>query len=290
MFSFVVQNESGNRINLSNDARYALYKIDGLNPPSSSLNFTTIVNLDGQKYNNSGRLNSRNIVIYVKIYPDAEKNRNALYEYFTVGKKIRMFYKNGVHDVYIDGYIETFECDFFSYNETVQISVICADPYFRDSKKTDVSFSRVVSMFEFPFETPPEIEFGTIERRNSVTVDAGNIETGIEIEFIATGDLVLHPKFINLTNGQYIYLTGEDAVMNTGDVIKINTNRHNKSITKIYTDDSGNIVEKNILFARTTDSVWVQLNSGLNELTYTSDEYPENLIVNVSFDKLIQGV
>lgn len=289
MFDFSIQTLSGKTLDLMRDERFSLYKIEGLAPPNASLNFSTIVNVDGQTYN-TGRLNSRNIVIYLRINPDIETNRNALYQYFTVKQNIRLFYKNNFHDVYIDGVIETFECDFFVYNEIVQISIICPDPYFRSRNSTEVAFSKVTSAFEFPFETPPEIEFGQIQMQNSISVDGGNVATGLTIEFIATGDLILHPKFINLTTNQFIYLTGEDSVMNTGDVIRINTNRHNKSITKIYTDESGNIVEKNILFTRSTDSSWIQLVPGTNELTYTADEYPENLVVKISFDTLTQGV
>lgn len=138
-------------IDFTNNANFCIYKIDGLAPPGATLNFSTIANVDGEVYN-SGRINKRNIVLYIKMFPDVEQNRNALYEHFPLGKVVRIYFRNGLHDVYIDGYVETFECDLFSNNEAAQVSIICNDPILEVQRKKRwfCQYQKPVLNFHFP--------------------------------------------------------------------------------------------------------------------------------------------
>lgn len=276
-----------NTIDFSTNRKFCIYKIDGLCPPSAALNFSTIANVDGKVYN-SGRINERNIVLYVKIYADVETNRNILYSHFPVGQKVRIFYRNDLHDVYIDGYVESFECDFFVNNEIAQISIICNDPYFRSLEKQSVSMSIVNNMFEFPFSIAVNESIVISDRNYYVTekINPGLVSTGIIVEFEAIGDGVLHPWLTNSTTHQTMKLSGRESVLNTGEKIIVNTNKHNLSITKILVDGTS----KNILNTMDTGFQWVQLAPGDNYITFGADAYPESLLVNVSFEKLLLGV
>lgn len=282
-----------NTIDFSKDSNFSIYKIDGLCPPSAALNFSTIANVDGKVYN-SGRINERNIVLYIKINQDlninrtVEINRNILYGHFPVGQKVRIFYRNEMHDVYIDGYVESFECDFFVNNEIAQISIICNDPYFRSLEKQSVSMSIVNNMFEFPFSIPVDNPIVISDRNYYVTgkINPGLVATGIIVEFEAIGDGVLHPWLTNSTTHQTMKLSGRESVLNAGEKIIVNTNKHNLSITKILVDGTS----KNILNTMDTGFQWVQLAPGDNYITFGTDAYPENMVVNVSFEKLLLGV
>ena len=288
MFQLKIQN--GNEIaELTNDIRYAVYKIDGLAPPPATLNFSTIANADGKKFN-SKKLNERNIVLYIKVYPDAEINRNNLYRLFSVGDKIRLFYKNGLWDVYIDGYIESFECDFFQMNEIVQISIICNDPYFRETSPLTIDFSESVSLFEFPFEIPENepIEISTLSTGTVIaTVQNVNVITGIIIEMTAANGDVINPRFENLRNGQCIAL--QNTIITENDRIIINTNKFNKSIFKI-TNTNGWNEEINILNCMTDYSRWIEVMPGQNSFQISAEQGAENLRVIAHIDRLIQGV
>lgn len=276
-----------NTIDFSTDTNFCIYKIDGLCPPSAALNFSTIANVDGKVYN-SGRINERNLVLYVKIYPDVETNRNILYSHFPVGQKVRIFYRNDLHNVYIDGYVESFECDFFVNNEIAQISIICNDPYFRAMEKQSISISIVNNMFEFPFSIPVDNPIVISDRNYYVTgkINPGLVATGIIVEFEAIGDGVLHPWLTNSTTHQTIRLSGRESVLNAGEKIIVNTNKHNLSITKISVDGTS----KNILNTMDAGFQWVQLAPGDNYLTCGADAYPENMVVNISFEELLLGV
>ena len=84
MYTAAIENASGSVYVLTGDEPvYQVLSIQGLNPPSAQLNVTNIVGLDGAKYN-SARLNTREIVVTVKITGEVEKNRLNLYKYFVL--------------------------------------------------------------------------------------------------------------------------------------------------------------------------------------------------------------
>lgn len=273
-----------NTIDFSTDRNFCLYKIDGLDPPPATLNFSTIANVDGKTYN-SGRINERNLVLYVKIFPDIETNRNILYRHFPIGQKVRIFYRNDLHNVYIDGYVESFECDFFTNNEIAQISIICNDPYFRSVEKSTTIISIVHNYFEFPFSIPVDDPIVISDRNYYVEeiVNSGTIQTGMIVEFEAIGDNVLNPWLENKTTGQKMVVNAE---IDTGEKIIVNTNKHNLSVTKVFTDGR----RENILNAMGDGFQWVRLAAGENRISVGSDQNPESLVVSVNVEKLLLGV
>ena len=274
-------------IDFTNNANFCIYKIDGLAPPGATLNFSTIANVDGEVYN-SGRINKRNIVLYIKMFSDVEQNRNALYEHFPLGKVVRIYFRNGLHDIYIDGYVETFECDLFSNNEAAQVSIICNDPYFRSAKKETLVLSVSEARFEFPFSINIGEPIPVSERNYSTSgiINAGLVSTGMVVEFKAIGKITSRPWLTNLTSNQTMKLTGTETTLNQGEKITVNTNKHHLSIVKTFTDGT----TKNILNTMDESFEWVQLLPGKNRLTYGADEKPENLLVTITVDKLLLGV
>lgn len=273
-----------NTIDFAANRNFCLYKIDGLCPPSAALNFSTIANVDGKVYN-SGRINERNLVFYVKIFPDIETNRNILYQHFPIGQQVRIFYRNGLHSVYIDGYVESFECDFFTDNEMAQISILCTDPYFRGVEKKTTVISVVQKNFEFPFSIPVNQPIVISDRKYDVIemMDIGGIGTGMIVKFEAIGDNVLNPWLENKTTGQKMKVNAE---IDTGEKIIVNTNKHHLSVTKVYTDGR----RENILNAMGSSFQWVQLAAGENCIAIGADKYSENLVVSVNVEKLLLGV
>lgn len=282
MYAVSVKNEQGNVLNFYNNANYAIYKIDGLNPPPAALNFSEMANYDGSRYN-SGRIENRNVVLYIKIYGDVETNRINLYKYFASKKLVRIYYENKTRNVYIDGRVETFEVDPFSENEVAQISMICDDPFWKEVNTTEIEFSNVVSLFEFPFAIEEEgIEFSRIDSLTVSTIVNGEIETGVIIDFEAKTSQILNPKIINRTNQTYF---GVNYDMQQGDLIRINTLRAQKSVTLIRDG-----VETNIINHMQQGSTWITLEPGENEMSYECDNGASNLKVTVSAVKCYEGV
>ena len=277
-----VKTAKNNVLDFTNSNKYCIYDIDGLNPVTATINTTEFATSDGAMFNSS-RIGARNIVLYIKIFPDIEKNRLNLYSFFKIKSDVTLYFRHDSLNVYITGKVESFELDHFSNSQVAQISILCADPYFRSTESQLIEFSNVISLFEFPFSIAEEgIEFSRIEKVKTKIINAGEMSTGVTIQLYASTDQILNPVIYNLTNNTYFGLNFD---MNQGDLITITTHFNNKKVTLLRDG-----VETNILYAMQDGSTWLQLEPGENELSYSCDEGENNLTVSVEYTELFEGV
>lgn len=282
MYELVVENEQGNQLTLTDCDFCDVLKVTGLNPPSANIITSEIAGADGARFNSSN-VQIRNIVLLLNIKTPIEENRQQLYKYFRSKRWCRLYYRNDNRDVYIDGYIESFENDQFTELQKPQISIVCPEPFLKNRTTQSVQFSNEIGKFEFPFSISKEgIELGIIQNEIIQVVDAGEVETGAIISLIATSDQILNPTIYNRTTQQYF---GLNIDMNEGDVITINTLFGKKSVTLLKNGVTTNIIDK-----MTNGSKWIKFMPGENELSYGSDEGQSNLNVNVEFTRLFEGV
>lgn len=282
MYTLIVENEKGEQLELTHNEAYDVIKIEGLNPPSATINNTEISGIDGAKFNNS-KVNVRNLVIYLNIKSPIEKNRQALYDYFHIKRKVKIYFKNQNRDVYIEGYVETFENDLFENLQQPQISVICPEPFWKAVDNLLVEFSNEISLFEFPFAIEEEgIELSRVNLETSKVINNGNVETGAIIELFAATNQILNPTIYNRTTQTYFKVNFN---MHEGDIIRINTNQGQKSVALTRGNHTSNIIGN-----RESGSSWIQLIPGLNEITYDADVGAENLIVNLTLIRKYEGV
>lgn len=282
MFTLICENARGQQINLTKCHDYVVTKVDGLTPPNASINMTKVTLGDGAIYNSSV-VNERNIVITLYVTGDIERNRQRLYQIFKVKQFCRVYYKNQNRDVYIDGYVESFEASIFDKTQKVQISILCPSSYFSNVNQKEFSFSWSKGGFEFPFSIEESgIEFGTVENISTINVyNEGDIDTGITIQLSASGD-VLNPKLINTNSSEIMSIK---YAMASGDSIVITTNRGNK---KIYMTHEG--VTSNIINRLTADSTWFSILTGDNIFAYEADSGGNNLDVKFVLSELYEGV
>lgn len=281
MFTLKVENPRGEILTLTDNPNYDVIKIDGLTPPATALNFTSLVNLDGSQYN-SGRLDNRNIVITIVFHRDIEKNRINLYRYFPIKKKVRLYFENDSRDVYIDGYIESFECDLFELGQKAQISVICPSPYFRSTDTTIIKFANLVNLFEFPFSIDKEgIPFSELIISDTTYNNEGDIDIGMIITLQATQG-VSNPIIYNKTTREQF---GLNYTLQEGDIVTIDTISGEKSVKL---NKKGIIT--NIINSVQQGSRWLQLVSGINELSYQCDEGASALQIIISAVSFYEGV
>lgn len=282
MYTFIVQNERGESLELTHSDSYEVAKIEGLNPPTANINTTPMAGGDGSSFNSSS-LGNRNLVIYLFINRDVENNRQRLYRYFRNKKKCRLFYRNMNRDVYIDGYVESVEPAIFERKQSVQISVICEKPYWKNVKSSVYDFSWTQSGFEFPFSIEESgIEFSTSNSVSSVNVlNNGENEVGLEITLTATGT-VLHPRILNLSTGGVFALNAE---MQEGDEIVISTLKGKKLVT-LYKDGE----ERNIMNTVAKNPDWFTLDLGDNIFSYSADIGGEYLNVSLKLTEEFAGV
>ena len=189
---------------------YQIVSIGGLSEPAAQINLSQMVGVEGAAFN-SAKIQTRNIVLTIRINGDVEANRLELYKSFPVKERVRFDYENSTLAVYAEGYVESVECDLFSNSETAQISIICPDPFMAAAAETTVSLAS----------------------GGSTVTNAGTAETGftctIEWEQVTPTWIQIQ----NSTSGEIIRL--EYANFSDYGTIVISTVKGAKSI--MYTDE-----------------------------------------------------
>lgn len=265
MFTCKVENLKGEILELTeHENKYQVVSVEGTNPPSAIINLSKIAMIDGSKFNSS-QLNTRNIVIQIKLNGDVEKNRITLYSFFRSKEWLRFYYANDTRSVYIDGYVETIEVTPFSKSETMQISIICPNPYFQDINEQNIQFEKVIDAFYFPFSIEESgIPFSIINNTDALIINnSSERETGMTIQINLNDDCnkILIRK---LSNGETFQL---DYTFAQYDQIEINTNKGSKSIKLIR-----NAQSINLFTSMANGSSFFQLDLGDNIFDYSIDD------------------
>ena len=282
MYTLIVENERGEQLTLTSCDVCDVLRVDGLNPPPANINLSETANIDGASFKSS-RISSRNIVILLNVKTPIEANRQQLYKFFRSKRWCRLYYTNDSRDVYIDGYVETFENDQFTNLQKPQISIICPKPFFKNRTENTVEFSETSDLFEFPFSIADEgAEMGIIEKVVTRLIDAGEVETGAIISLVAGSDQILNPTIYNRTTQTYF---GLDVDMSEGDLITICTIKGEKAVTLLRDGVTTNIIDK-----MSDGSTWLEFEPGENEISYGADVGASNLKVSLTITQLYEGV
>lgn len=277
MYQASIENKNGDVLLLTGqEAVYQVIKITGLNPPKAQINTTTIVGLDGAVFNSS-KLETRNLVLTIKINGDIEANRLNLYNYFKTKDWCKFYYSNDSLDVAIEGYVESVECNLFTNDETAQISIICPYPYFKGLSEITTDSGQVLALFTFPFSiniSEPVVISNYEETGGVVVFNSSESECGVTIE-IDVSDSINSIEIKNITTGDDFEL---DYVFSPQDKIIIDTNKGQKSITLIR-----NGVFSNLFAALKQGSVFFQLAKGTNVFEYLVDGAESNGKISLLF-------
>lgn len=303
--SVTVTNHLGKSIKLELErpekSGFVILDISGLGASKADINSTELSNSDGSVYT-SARVNSRNIVFKLQAYPNvyqtAEDVRLASYKYFPIKKKVTMLFETENRLCEISGYVESNEPDVFSKEVTMNISIICPDPYFYSAGEGGVTttlFYGVEPQFEFPFSneslTENLIEFGDIKNEREQTVYyEGDAEVGIVIFINSTGEVANLTIYnattktsLKIDTDKLVTMTGSKII--NGDEIIISTIKGEKSITL-----NRNGEHINILNSLNRDCDWFQLSTGDNLFAYTTDYGVENLQFLIINRTIYEGV
>lgn len=276
-----VENEKGERIELTNSPYWDV-RIEGLTPGSATINTTTIAGKDGSVFN-SARKNEKEIIITAKPKFPVAENRQRLYKYFKTKKEVKIYYETTNRKVKINGHVSGIEGLLFEQTQAIEISILCEDPYFVERTERNTEMSSTQDLFEFPFEIEEEgIEFSIIEKTISQNIkNEGDTETGMIIELTATGEVV-NPTIYNVeTRGHF----GLKIELQTGDVVRINTNNLRKRVTLIRYAE-----ERNAINSIIKGNEWFKLMPGDNVFTYKCDKGEENLSIKFIYSNKYEGV
>lgn len=277
MYTVSAKNALGASITLTGrESEYQIISISGLNPPAANVNISSIAGMDGGVFN-SAKLNTREIVLTVRIRGDVERNRLRLYNYFQTKEKITFYFSNGARDVCIDGYILSFECDLFAKGQTAQIAIICPQPYFKALEDIIKDSANVLPLFTFPFsidEDDPAVISELDESTVIMIQNDSETPTGAEIE-IDVYSPCASIEIKNTTSGQDMKLIYSFLA---GDMVLINTNTGNKNVRLVR---NGTITP--IISALAVGSEFMQILPGDNAFEYLIDNVIDTTAVNIIF-------
>ena len=283
MYTFTVENQYGQVLELTHNDAYAVKSILGLDPPDGIINTVRNAGQDGTVFN-SAYMDERVITITLAINYPAEINRINLYKYFKIKYPVKIRYRNGSRNVWIIGYTQSVQVAFFDKKEGAQITVRCPNPYFNDDLTVKQEMSNITALFEFPFaiEEQDPVEMSRIELGREQSISNGSdVPIGMKIRIYASG-AVVNPQIYNVHTGEFLKILDE---MQTGDVIEISTIRGSKSAIR-YREG----VKSSLIGYFAEGSVWLQLLPGENVMTMYADSGPEYMYVEITSTDQYEGV
>ena len=269
--------------NYKEDAPFFLESLEGVYSFENDVNTSDRTMTDGAQYQSS-LTRKRNIVITAHIDGEYQERRNLLYKCFKQGCHglFRHIEDEVVKD--IDYVTESVVIEPQGVIRIVTISLLCADPHFKDPYDTEITMAGWEDCFEWPHEfVKPE----EITRRKSELIKEINNEgtvkyTGMEIKLKANA-AVSDPVINHVEDGTFIRIY---KTMKPGEQIRIVTKSNDKSV--YFIDVDGNETEINDDIDE--DSTFIQLIEGPNNIQYDAATGVEHLDVSLAYRTMYIGV
>lgn len=285
MYKLTLTNRHGDSLSFNElNGAYQIIDIDGLNPPSATINTSEAALMDGARFNSS-KMQMRQLQIAFAINKDAESNRVAVFKVVKSKQWIRCDYSNGLREVYIEGYVSACAVDYFKEKQVCTVTILCPSPYWRAAQSIANEMSSVTGGFRFPFASTvePELVMGWIDAMVNVEIDnGGDVETGMTFEIYAQSPAT-NVKIIDYLKGDYI---GLDFEFEAGDLVTLCTVAGNKGATLLRDG-----VTTNIFNSVMRGSKWLQLDFSGGVYTYeTTSGGATALDIRILHDVLYEGV
>lgn len=281
------------RFELSNPSLNGILvtNIEGLGPPKANINMLKVSTFDGSIFNSS-KIEERNLVITFRPLPssDVESKRLFLYKMLPIKSYVTVVVETDNRIGGISGYIESNEPDIFSSGETIQVSILCPDPYFKQyeglvEKKTILTPNEPKPTFEFPFDNNsldiPLLEMGSASPSGDAAVKyEGDSVTYPIFKFNFTENIDTTDKFLliekmvpymsTVTQRFALDLSKYKGTISAGDSIEIDFRPGHKSVQiekhlgslTIYKDIYSAVPFRVTIGGATFDNEWLTVEYG----------------------------
>lgn len=283
MYNLSIKNSKGDILNLMPSDIYTVTAFTGLDPVNATVATSSNVNCDGEVFT-SVYVGKRNITIDMVLEHDVEVSRLDLYKYFQPKSIVKLMYKNGNRDIWVNTVVEDITPVMDANPQSIQIVLLAERPYLNSTYKSVDNANSVTDNLEFPLsiEDDAPIEFGIFEYPVNISVmNNGEVREGMDIYLTASGTVV-NPIIYNIETKEFI---GFDFTMLYGDEIYINTRTGEKKVILIRDAKRSNLInsiKKNI--------TWLQNGVGENVYTYDCDSGIDLLTVRFEHNDLFIGV
>ncbi len=239
-------------------------------------------------------LNERTITITGHIHGQGE---DSLLEMYKLRRKLakllnpmlsmgKIIYKNDYREYEIGAFLKSYT-NLDKYNsvglQTVELVFECPFPFFQDTEQNGVFLNYVEGGLEFPLVTPTE--FGLFGYYVEVDNDS---DCDLPVEMYVDGGS-LNPTIKNETTGEFIKI---EKPLASHEKLYINTDPEQIEVSIIRKDVSTNKeVRENAYGYLTYDSTLFKLKTGINELTFKSDDEENKKVrVKIYYRKCYLGV
>lgn len=252
----------------------------GCQPPQAVLYSTPFAGANGASYN-SGRLNTRNIVLTFSLLSNQESNRIRIYSLFRTGGKVRLkFYtQNNARQVYIEGFVETITENRFNAQrkEVIQVSIICYDPLFKA-----LTWNKVTKTGQQLSDVTFDVNYG------------GDVPYGIKAKITFSGTYCEEPFLRSITdnigNWGGIRITEPDgehpSTFDAGDSMNICTIDGQKEVYKL---DTNNV--KTSLLNRLQQPIgWFKILSGNNTFRLGATAGGQKMTLEFEWLEVYEGI
>lgn len=284
--------------------------ITGLGPVKADFLTSGKVNGDGVHYNGR-KVGSRNIVFSLGMTENETKTieqiRRDIYDCFPIGSTASLQFQFDVNMREIRGRVESVEPEIFVQEPSIQVSLICVDPYF----------------YAFPtheFTNGDSVAIPTDTLYTFVDIDyLGTIDTGVTIDMVVTdGDVSPENGIITISQGEPGFdptltvnsqgfriddvdiddITGDRV--QPGDILNISTIPGKKSATLTRGDEVFNILGA----IKGADGIYLKAEQwpllvgrsvGETRINFWSSnfspEYPQSRFeVSVGWNTMVEGI
>lgn len=279
--SFDFISAKGTTMPLLGNPYFTLTDIDGFTTLQSDIASVIVPFVDGDTVNNI-QAQPRTVVLYLRIKDTAgiEAAKRYILQYVKPKLTGTLQLQQDGRRTELTGLVEAIELPRFEQGCTMAITLHCSQPYWQDINYVVTEISEIIDLHYFPIPEgglafPPEgVPFGAYDDDlTQQLTNNGDVETGLIITIVATGD-VTNPKIYNTLTGEYIGITGSLA---GNDFVTISTIKGAKTITK-----NG----ENIIDQITAGSTFLQLATGTNEFTIQADSGISNVYFTLTYKQL----
>jgi hypothetical protein len=197
-----------------------------------------------------------------------------LYEWTDTETELKIYYKNGVKNVFCVGTVTDCDVPVCTDNEIMTVAITCPDPYLKDLREIATEITNLLKQFTFPFAIDADgIPFSTLRENNITNVFNAGAETGAIIRIKALAE-VSNISLYDSNDATRIFSI--NMTLQANEIVEIDTERSPRTVKLIRT--SGAV--ENILRYIGHNPTWFLLKKGNNLFGYTASSIAN---VEVSF-------
>lgn len=278
---FIIENRNGTQLNLSDNPYAYLINIDGQTRGITSLSSAVNGTMDGDIVNNV-IAQPRTLIFDLRMRGNVEESKRQILRVVKLKQKCSVLWSQSGRDLKIDGIVEAVEMPRWNNYVTMQITIHCENPFWESLNGVVTSindsipahyFTESGDMLAFP---DGGIPLGIIDFSRTRTLEnKGDVAVGMTIEIVAHSTVTNPIIYDDEGNFFGLGTSNQPVELSAGESITISTERGKKSVYK---------GDENLIDSISPNSVWLQLQAGLNTLTINSDEEEtDNLTFNISF-------